>query len=71
MESKVINSRSVYGILFKGILFVLISGFIFGIMHVFPLENGMPLVLGVVQSISYITMGIFLAHIYNKTDNIF
>lgn len=58
-------------VLGKGMWFVLISGFIFGVMHVFPLENGMPLILGVVQSISYITMGIFLAHIYNKTDNIF
>ncbi|MBQ3021400.1 MAG: CPBP family intramembrane metalloprotease [Bacilli bacterium] len=58
-------------VLGKGIWFVIISGFIFGVMHVFPLEEGIPLALGIVQSISYVTMGIFLAHIYNKTDNIF
>lgn len=58
-------------VLNKGILFVIISGFIFGILHVFPLSEGVSLMLGIVQSISYVTMGIVLANIYNKTDNIF
>ena len=55
----------------KGLLFVLISGFVFGLLHVFPLTEGVSLTLGIVQSISYVTMGIFLAYIYNKTNNIF
>ena len=53
------------------ILFVLISGFIFGIIHVFPLDEGVDLMLGILQSISYVTMGIFLAYSYQKTNNIF
>ena len=59
---KVINNK---------VLFILISGFIFGIMHVFPLTDGVDLLLGIVQSISYVTMGIFLAYAYQKTNNIF
>ena len=53
------------------ILFVLISGFIFGIMHIFPLSDGVDLTLGIMQSITYVTMGIFLAYSYQKTNNIF
>lgn len=53
------------------ILFVLISGFIFGIMHIFPLSDGVDLMLGIFQSISYVTMGFFLAYSYQKTNNIF
>lgn len=52
-------------------VFIILSGLIFGLMHVFPLENGVPLVLGIMQSITYVTMGIFLSYIYYKTDNIF
>lgn len=52
-------------------LFVIISGFIFGFMHVFPLEEGISLTLGLMQSITYVTMGIFLAYVYSKTGNIF
>jgi membrane protease YdiL (CAAX protease family) len=56
----------------KGIWITAIVGaFIFGIMHVFPLEDGVSVLLGIIQSINYVTMGIFLAYIYNKTDNIF
>ena len=55
----------------KGIIFVLISGLIFGVMHVFPLDDEVSLLLGIIQSINYVTMGIFLAYIYNKSDNIF
>lgn len=55
----------------KGIIFIIISGFVFGLMHIFPLEEGISLILGIVQSISYVTMGLFLAYTYNKTDNIF
>lgn len=52
-------------------LFVIISGVIFGLMHIFPLEEGVTLVLGIIQSITYVTMGIFLSYTYYKTDNIF
>ena len=54
-----------------GILFVLVSGFTFGLMHVFPLNEGVDLLLGLIQSISYVTMGLFLAYYYQKTNNIF
>ena len=52
-------------------IFVILSGMIFGLMHVFPLEEGIPLMLGIMQSITYVTMGIFLSYVYYKTDNIF
>ena len=38
-------------------------------MHVFPLEDGVELLLGITQSISYVTMGIFLSLVYYKTNN--
>lgn len=53
------------------IAFILISGFIFGLMHIFPLAEGVDLILGLLQSITYVTMGIFLAYSYQKTNNIF
>lgn len=52
-------------------IFITLSGMIFGLMHVFPLENGISLLLGLMQSITYVSMGIFLSYIYYKTDNIF
>ena len=52
-------------------LFIIISGTIFGLLHVFPLENGMNLIVGIIQSISYVTMGIFLSYVYKKNNNIF
>lgn len=51
-------------------LFVIVSGLVFGLLHVFPLD-GVPLGLGILQSVVYVTMGIFLAYSYQKTDNIF
>lgn len=52
-------------------VFVILSGMIFGLMHVFPLEEEIPLMLGIMQSITYVTMGMFLSYVYYKTDNIF
>ena len=52
-------------------IFILISGMIFGLMHVFPLEEGVSLTLGIIQSITYVTMGMFLSYSYYKTNNIF
>ena len=60
--------KKVFG---NNMLFVIISGTLFGLLHVFPLDNGVSLTLGVVQSISYISMGIFLSYIYKKYNNIY
>ena len=60
--------KKVFG---NNMLFVLISGTLFGLLHVFPLEEGISLTLGIVQSISYVSMGIFLAYVYKKYNNIY
>jgi len=60
--------KKVFG---NNMLFVLISGTLFGLLHVFPLEEGISLTLGIVQSISYVSMGIFLAFVYKKYNNIY
>ena len=52
-------------------LFIIISGSLFGLLHIFPLDDGVSLLLGITQSISYVTMGIVLSYIYIKNDNIF
>lgn len=52
-------------------IFIIISGFLFGLMHVFPLDEGIDLTLGIIQSISYISMGLLFAYIYTKTKNVF
>jgi len=52
-------------------LFIVFSGLIFGLLHIFPLDENISLTLGLIQSISYVTMGIFLAYIYEKKKNIF
>ena len=59
---KVINNKWIY---------IIVSGSLFGLLHIFPLNEGVSLILGIVQSISYVTMGIFFSYIYYKTDNIF
>ncbi len=50
-------------------LFIIISGLIFGLMHVFPVDN-ISLTNALIDSITYITIGITFAYIYAKTDNI-
>ena len=52
-------------------LFIILSGAIFGLLHIFPLDDNITLLVGAIQSISYVTMGIFFSYIYYKTDNIF
>ena len=52
-------------------VFVLLSGLVFGLMHIFPLEEGISLSIGLIQSITYVSMGIMLAYIYHKKDNIY
>lgn len=60
--------KKVFG---RNMFFVIISGTLFGLLHVFPLEEGISLTLGIIQSISYVSMGIFLAYVYKKYDNIY
>ena len=52
-------------------LYIIISGSLFGILHVFPLSDGVTLPVGIIQSISYVTMGMFFSYVYYKKDNIF
>lgn len=52
-------------------IFIIVSGSIFGLLHIFPLSEEITLTLGLIQSITYVTMGIFLAYVYEKTGNIF
>jgi hypothetical protein len=49
-------------------LFILISGSIFGLMHIFPTDLSLDIAL--TYSITYLTMGFYLAYIYVQTDNI-
>ena len=49
-------------------LFILISGSIFGFMHIFP--TNLSLSIALTQSIVYVAMGFYLAYIYVETDNI-
>lgn len=56
---KIINNKYV---------FITISGLLFGLMHVFPMDYSY--VSSLVQSITYITMGISLAYMYEETNNI-
>ena len=52
-------------------VFIIISGLLFGLLHIFPLDKDISLVLGIIQSISYVTMGIVFGYIYKKTNNIY
>ena len=49
-------------------IFMVISGLLFGFMHVFPTDIGLAVAL--TYSITYVSMGIYLAYIYTETDNI-
>lgn len=49
-------------------LFMIISGLTFGLLHVFPTE--LPYAVALTDSITYVTMGVCLAYIYDETNNI-
>lgn len=49
-------------------LFIIMSGLIFGLMHIFPTTLSVSVAL--IYSITYVTMGIYLAYVYVKYDNI-
>ncbi len=50
-------------------LFIILSGFIFGLMHIFPTDINITLAL--VQSITYVSIGVLLAYYYVKYKNIY
>ena len=52
-------------------LFIVLSGTIFGLMHIFPLSDGIPYLVGFIQSITYVIIGLMFAYIYQKSDNIY
>lgn len=50
-------------------LFIIISGLVFGFLHIFPTDLNITYAL--ISSIPYVTMGMILAYIYKKEDNIY
>ena len=50
-------------------LFIIISGTLFGLIHIFPTDLNLGVAL--IQSIVYVVMGISLAYYYQKYNNIF
>lgn len=50
-------------------LFIIISGLVFGFLHIFPTDLNITYAL--ISSIPYLTMGMVLAYIYKKEDNIY
>ena len=59
--------KTIKNIVINKYLFIIISGFIFGIAHITNISDTTELLF----SISYIIMGIDFAYIYYKTNNIF
>ena len=55
-------------IISNGYLFIIISGFIFGLIHISNVGNGFE---EFIMIMPYILMGIDLSYIYYKSDNIF
>ncbi len=50
-------------------VFIIVSGFAFGLLHTFLSEEGLYNII--VQSLSYATMGAVMAYSYTKTNNIY
>ena len=53
----------------KDLVFIIVSGFLFGLMHIFP--TNINLTLALLQSITYVSLGCLLAYLYVKHDNIY
>lgn len=64
---EIIFRKSLKNIFKLKYLFIVISGFIFGLLHISDFSNTGQILLG----IPYIIMGIDFAYIYYKTDNVF
>lgn len=50
-------------------LFIVVSGLVFGLLHIFPTDLSLPYAL--ITSIPYVSIGMTLAYIYKKEDNIY
>lgn len=64
---ELIFRKSIRNIVKNKYLFIIISGFIFGILHIIDFKNYKEILMG----IPYIIMGIDFAYIYYKSNNIF
>ena len=64
---ELIFRKSIRNIVKNKYLFIIISGFIFGILHIIDFNNYKEILMG----IPYIIMGIDFAYIYYKSNNIF
>jgi len=53
----------------NNVLFILISGSLFGLIHIFPTDLNLGVAL--IQSIVYVVMGVCLSYYYQKYNNIF
>ena len=49
-------------------LFIIISGLLFGFIHIFPTDLSLDVAL--THSIVYVTTGVYFAYVYEETDNI-
>lgn len=65
---ELIFRKSIRKIFDDKVVFILISGFLFGLVHVIGSSSSLNEIL---MGIPYIVMGIDLAYIYYKSDNIF
>jgi len=66
---EVIFRMGLYKIIKQKHIFILVSGLIFGLMHIFP--TNLPLAVAIMQSITYVSIGFALAYIYVKEQNIY
>lgn len=64
---EIIFRKTIKNIFNNKYLFIILSGFIFGSLHISDFTNTNEILLG----IPYIVMGLDFAYIYYKTDNIF
>ena len=64
---EIIFRKSIKNIINKKYLFIIISGFLFGVLHISDYTNINEILMG----IPYMIMGIDFAYIYYKTNNIF
>ena len=66
---KQLNTDIAYKIIKNKYLFIITSGIFFGFLHIFPTD--LNIVYALINSIPYVTMGMVLAYIYIKEDNIY
>ena len=64
---EIIFRKSIKNVIKNPYIFIIISGFLFGILHINDYKNFSEILMG----IPYIIMGLDFAYIYHKTNNIF